>query len=124
MSAHTLRAKLARALQLDYGWRTAGALRAYRRMTANVKPRIMPDAFQADAFGRVEPLILPGGEYVLIENRGQLELWSVDPVTCLWVAPLPSFGRLDCTAFEFELQQHGSELVVAAAYIDTERSRT
>ena len=124
MSRDALHAKLVKALRLGYGWQTPGALKATRKATVNVVPRTMPDAFPGEAVGRVEPMIIPGGKHALIDNRGQLELWSIDPASCLWVAPLHSRGRLDCTAFEFELQQDGSQLIISAAYIDIEGSRT
>lgn len=108
---------------MEYGWRTAGALGVIRRVTANVLPREMPEGIQAPETRWVEPHIVPGGKHVLLRNRGQLELWSVNQPTCLWVAPTPSPSFLNCTDFDFDLQQEGAMLVISAAYVNIVRSR-
>ena len=124
LSAAEAKEKLARAFRLEYGWRTKGTLTTTRRVTANVSPRERPGDVLAPANGRIEPLIIPGGEHILLGNRGQLELWSVNSPACLWVAPSPSPDFLDCMAFDYDLQQDGTMLVISAAYIDIVRSRS
>lgn len=116
--------KLAKAFRLEYGWRTTGALAVTQRVTASVSPRERPGDILAPMTGRVEPFLIPGGKYALLVNYGRLELWSVNSPTCHWVASNPSPGSLDCTAFEFDMQEDGAMLVISAAYIDLIRNRT
>ena len=124
VSTTDLRTKVLRAAHLDHSWRVETNLTAKETAAVVVKPRLMPDEYEEDATGRLEPQILPGGRFVLIENRGRLELWSVDPAACVWIAPYPREGRLDCISFAFDLQNNDTELVIAAAFIDVERAGT
>lgn len=66
---------------------------------------------------RLKPEVVASREYVIIENQGQRELWSVRTSEKLWVS-LPSGQPFFCHSFGSKLQKHGEVLVIAAVYVD------
>ena len=64
-------------------------------------------------WGRINPRLLPGGKHVLLDYRGQLELWSVESKARLWRAPAAQQHHV-CVAFDFDLAERGEKLNFAA----------
>ncbi|KAH8111095.1 hypothetical protein DFH11DRAFT_1859790 [Phellopilus nigrolimitatus] len=65
----------------------------------------------------MRPRLLPGGRYALLVNRRDLQLWSLEHSTCVWVAEPPhTYNLRNCDTFDFELLQDGKVLIIAAGF--------
>ena len=74
----------------------------------------------ADEFmRRVDPRLLPGGKYVLLEDDGVLKLWSVEKEQLIWTAQ--SARDVTCMAFDYEVVDGGNMVMVAGMFIDKDR---
>ena len=69
--------------------------------------------------GVAEPRVLPGGKHLLLLMERQLQLWSIEPQECVWIAPrCPGYGT--CMAFQFEIIDNGKKMRVVTVDIDEE----
>lgn len=73
-------------------------------------------SIEADPSRRVDARLLPGGKYVLIDNCGALELWSLASKRRLWTASTHEL-RDDCVSFDFEVVDGGTRLMVATVLL-------
>ena len=70
-----------------------------------------------DPLGWVEPRLLPGGNEVLVENQGVLELWCLKSGQRIWSAPEDK----ECFSFDFELTNEGRTLNIASVFSSIEQ---
>lgn len=68
---------------------------------------------------RLDPRLLPGGKYVLLDDNGTLQLWSVEGKEHIWTA---DFDRdVTCMAFDSEVVDEGQTVMIGGMFIDKER---
>lgn len=67
--------------------------------------------------------LLPGRKEVLTLNCGRIELWSLEPHSCIWHAP-PFLGRFACSSFDFDVIQNGTVVMIVGEFIVPEISTT
>ncbi|EJD07227.1 uncharacterized protein FOMMEDRAFT_149738 [Fomitiporia mediterranea MF3/22] len=100
-------------------WRTPGGLRFGQEVSIHIDP-VTQGVIEGDLPGegneRVDPRLLPGGKYALIENHGRLELWSLFPRARVWIAN-PS-READCIAFDFEIVDGGESMNIAVLFLN------
>lgn len=65
-----------------------------------------------DPCGWVEARLLPGGQNILVENDGILELWSLQNNKCIWSVP----GDKECFSFDCEFTNEGNVLNIAGVF--------
>ncbi|THH02967.1 hypothetical protein EW145_g6647 [Phellinidium pouzarii] len=120
LSTAELRSKAIRAVRIAHSWRTLGALHVTEESVLHVGTRTLDIDRDANTNHStwVEPYILSNCKYVLLDNRGQLELWSMVSRRRIWASPSSTENRRDCFSFNFELQEDGDVLVVAATFLN------
>lgn len=64
----------------------------------------------------MRPRLLPGGRYALLVNGEDLQLWSLEHSTRVWVAEPPNANFRICDTFDFELLQGGKVLIITAGF--------
>lgn len=67
--------------------------------------------------------LLPGKKELLVLNYGRIELWSVEPPTCIWQAP-PFLGQHCCSSFDFDIVEDGKMVMVVGEFIVPDQSTT
>lgn len=108
-----VKSRVIRALRTPLIWTRARTPRIVDIATLYIKPRVFADG--PGFFSRTKPQFVAGGEYILVENYGQLELWGIRPTKRLWITPPPS-ESFHCHSFASELQQDGEALIIASTY--------
>ncbi|KLO05987.1 hypothetical protein SCHPADRAFT_883216 [Schizopora paradoxa] len=72
-------------------------------------------------FRKVDPFLLPGGQRMLVNNYGQLELWSIGSDDrdhrCIWRTD-SSTDEMDVVAFNGEVVDGGSAVMIACVFVD------
>lgn len=115
LSTEVIRRKVIQAIRTSEKWAKPEALRVSDLATLKLTPRMLP--YRISCPNRLKPEVVAGGEFVIIENQGQLELWSTLFSEKLWVSLTPG-EPLFCHSFGSELQHGGEVLVIAAVYVD------
>lgn len=115
LSTEEIRERVIRAIRTSRNWAAPTILSITTLATLHLSPRVLPDRITFPT--RLKPEIVAGGEYIITENKGYIELWSIRASERLWASPTPG-GSLFCHSFVSELQQHGEILAVAAAYVN------
>ncbi|KAH8116240.1 hypothetical protein DFH11DRAFT_1827817 [Phellopilus nigrolimitatus] len=83
-----------------------------QKLDVTQAPNITPDEWTAS----MRPRLLPGGRYVLLVNGEDLQLWSFEHSTRVWVAESPNANFRICDTFDFELLQGGKVLIITAGF--------
>lgn len=115
LSTADIRRRVICAIRISQNWTNPGAIRARTLATLHLSPRDNPD--EIGFFSRMKPEVVPGGNYVVAENQGRIELFSVCDSKRVWFGPTPG-GPLYCHSFGSDIQKDGNVLVIAAAYVN------
>lgn len=89
------------------------------KASLSISPRASLDDDIGTDIGNIDPLLLPDERHVLIETRGRLELWSIAPRAHVWTLEPGREG--DCIAFDYEMVDGGSGMMVAALFLNVAR---
>ncbi|KAH8108855.1 hypothetical protein DFH11DRAFT_1516248 [Phellopilus nigrolimitatus] len=111
LSTKELKKTVIKAIRTSDTWHSHETLRVSQVMELRINT-----ADPADLDG-IDPRLLPGGQHVLLERRGQLELWSTNSRELVWTAPADSENH-GCISFDFELVEDGKTLMVAGVFRD------
>ena len=118
MSTEELVRKAITAVRNSRAWRTPGGLRFGQDVALRIDPRelidVEPDGPEPSE--RIDPRLLPGGRYALLENYGRMELWSLFPRARVWMARPSREG--DCVAFDFEVVDNGNAVMIAVLFLN------
>lgn len=115
LSTADIRHRVIRAIKTSRNWTKPGAIRVRTLATIKLSPRDHPD--EIGFYSRMKPEVVAGGKYVIAENQGQIEVFSVCDSKRLWSGPEPG-EPVYCHSFGSEIQEGGSALIVAAAYVN------
>ncbi|KAH8105539.1 hypothetical protein DFH11DRAFT_1835755 [Phellopilus nigrolimitatus] len=113
LSAEQMASKVAKTVGSSHRWRTSGENKRYaQEASLRITPFIQ---LNSDSGDFMRPQLLPGGRYALLVNWMDLQLWSLEHSTCVWVAESPHANSPTCDTFDFELLQGGKVLIIATA---------
>lgn len=117
LSTIDLQDKSITAVRNSHLWRTPGCLRLRQAQSLQTTPlENIQIEEEEEGNERIDPLLLPGGKHALVENQGQLELWSLVPRARIWNAVPSRVG--DCIAFDFEVVDSGNSVMIAALFLN------
>ena len=119
LPTEVLHEKVLQAVRTSHSWRTPGKLRAVEKASLNISPRATLDSDGVDDVGNIDPMLLPDERHMLVENRGRLELWSIDPRARAWTVEPGREG--DCISFDYEMVDGGRAMMVAALFLNVAR---
>lgn len=115
LSTNVIRNRVIRAVKTSLYSVKPESARIRTIATFTLPQRALPDGLKF--FSRMKPEVVAGGKYVIVENQGQIELWSIQDSERIWTSPGPG-EPLYCHSFGSEIQQDGNILTIAAAYVD------
>lgn len=116
LTTKDIRARVIRAVKLSEAWATPNVIRIETVANFSLEQRVLPDGVRF--FSRMKPEVVTGGKFIIVENQGRIELLSVSKLKRVWFGPDTEKETLYCHSFGSELQQNGSVLVIAAAYVN------
>ncbi|KAH8116229.1 hypothetical protein DFH11DRAFT_1741950 [Phellopilus nigrolimitatus] len=111
--------KFAEAVGSSHRWLMSGKDKRYaQEASLRITPHTQFNHGGSDEkYVFMRPRLLPGGHYALLVNRRDLQLWSLEHSTCVWVAKPPhTYNLRNCDTFDFELLQDGKFLIIAAGF--------
>ena len=113
ISTEDLRLLVIRAVRSYRNWLRGPKLRATREYQIRITRNN-----ESETYERVDPRLLPGGQYLVINNSGRLEIWSVPYRRRLWAAYEGPRENQDVISFDCELNEEAGSIMVAAVYVN------
>ncbi|KAH8105541.1 hypothetical protein DFH11DRAFT_1316461 [Phellopilus nigrolimitatus] len=126
LSAEQMASKVAKAVESSDRWQDSGENKGYaEEASLRITPHTQHYHGNSDEWtASMRPRLLPGGRYALLVNGEDLQLWSLEHSTRVWVAEPPHANFRICDTFDFELLQGGKVLIIATKFsnlMDSER---
>ena len=113
LSTSDLRSRVVRAERSFATWNSGRALSASRSLEISIDPYV-----DSETYERLDPRLLPGGQRLVVNNNGRLEIWSLEPRQRLWAATSPheDLGR-DAISYDCEVAENGAAIMIAAVFV-------